>query len=49
MAATDKRQYIPPPGAPGDLPFSNAVIAGNTVYLPGTLASIRPPAECRRI
>jgi len=35
MAATDKRQYIPPPGAPGDLPFSNAVIAGNTVYLAG--------------
>jgi 2-iminobutanoate/2-iminopropanoate deaminase len=35
MAATDKRQYIPPPGIPGDLPFSNAVIAGNTVYLAG--------------
>jgi reactive intermediate/imine deaminase len=35
MAATDKRQYIPPPGAPGDLPFSNAVIAGNAVYLAG--------------
>jgi 2-iminobutanoate/2-iminopropanoate deaminase len=35
MAATDRRQYIPPPGAPGALPFSNAVIAGNTVYLAG--------------
>jgi 2-iminobutanoate/2-iminopropanoate deaminase len=35
MAATDKRQYVPPPGAPGGLPFSNAVIAGNTVYLAG--------------
>lgn len=35
MAATDKRQYIPPPGGMGDLPFSNAVIAGNTVYLAG--------------
>jgi 2-iminobutanoate/2-iminopropanoate deaminase len=35
MASTDTRQYIPPPGAPGDLPFSNAVIAGNTVYLAG--------------
>src|SRR5271163_589967 len=35
MAATDKRQYIPPPGGMGDLPFSNAVIAGNAVYLAG--------------
>jgi len=35
MASTDKRQYIPPPGGAGDLPFSNAVIAGNTVYLAG--------------
>jgi enamine deaminase RidA (YjgF/YER057c/UK114 family) len=35
MAATDKRQYIPPPGGSGDWPFSNAVIAGNTVYLAG--------------
>jgi 2-iminobutanoate/2-iminopropanoate deaminase len=35
MAATDKRQYIPPPRGAGDLPFSNAVIAGNTIYLAG--------------
>jgi 2-iminobutanoate/2-iminopropanoate deaminase len=35
MAATDKRQYIPPPGGAGDMPFSNAVIAGNTIYLAG--------------
>jgi 2-iminobutanoate/2-iminopropanoate deaminase len=35
MAANDKRQYIAPPGGMGDLPFSNAVIAGNTVYLAG--------------
>jgi 2-iminobutanoate/2-iminopropanoate deaminase len=35
MAAPDKRQYIPPPGGLGDLPFSNAVTAGNTVYLAG--------------
>ena len=35
MAATDKRQYIPPPGGMGDLPFNNAVAAGNTVYLAG--------------
>jgi 2-iminobutanoate/2-iminopropanoate deaminase len=35
VAATDKRQYIPPPGGIGDLPFSNAVLVGNTVYLAG--------------
>ena len=35
MAATDKRQYITSPGGMGDLPFSNAVIAGNTAYLAG--------------
>jgi 2-iminobutanoate/2-iminopropanoate deaminase len=35
MASTHKRQYIPPPGGAGDLPFSNAVISGNTVYLAG--------------
>ena len=35
MAAPDKRLYIPSPGGLGDLPFSNAVIAGNTVYLGG--------------
>jgi 2-iminobutanoate/2-iminopropanoate deaminase len=35
MAANDKRQYISPSGGMGDLPFSNAVIAGNTVYLAG--------------
>jgi reactive intermediate/imine deaminase len=35
MAVSDKRQYIPPPGGAGDLPFSNAVIAGNTIYLAG--------------
>ena len=35
MAAIDKRQYIPPPGGAGDMPFSNAVIAGDTVYLSG--------------
>jgi 2-iminobutanoate/2-iminopropanoate deaminase len=35
MAAIENRQYIPPPDGVGDLPFSNAVIAGNTVYLAG--------------
>jgi len=35
MAANDKRQYISSPGGKGDLPFSSAVIAGNTAYLAG--------------
>lgn len=35
MPAADKRQYIPSPDGRGDLPFSNAVISGNTVYLAG--------------
>ncbi len=35
MAATDKRQYIPPPGGMGELLFSSAVIAGITVYIAG--------------
>jgi 2-iminobutanoate/2-iminopropanoate deaminase len=34
MTATEKRQYIAPPGT-AELPFSSAVIAGNTVYLAG--------------
>ena len=32
MAHSDKRQFIPPPGGMGDLPFSNAVVAGNSLY-----------------
>jgi 2-iminobutanoate/2-iminopropanoate deaminase len=35
MPAADKRQYVPSPGGMGDLPFSNAVIAGNAAYLAG--------------
>jgi 2-iminobutanoate/2-iminopropanoate deaminase len=35
MAHSDKRQFIPPPGGMGDLPFSNAVLAGHTLYLGG--------------
>ena len=35
MATTDRRQYVPSPGGTGSLPFSNAVIAGNTIYLAG--------------
>jgi 2-iminobutanoate/2-iminopropanoate deaminase len=35
MAHSDKRQFIPPPGGMGDLPFSNAVVAGNSLYLGG--------------
>ncbi|MGA7921358.1 MAG: RidA family protein [Candidatus Acidiferrales bacterium] len=35
MAITEKRQYIPPPAGLGNLPFSNAVAIGNTLYLAG--------------
>jgi 2-iminobutanoate/2-iminopropanoate deaminase len=49
MAATDKRQFIPGPGGMGDLPFSNAVIAGSTVYLSGHIgfdpATRKPPED----
>src|SRR5580698_1425310 len=52
MAATDKRQYIPAPGGMGDLPFSNAVIAGNTVYLSGHIgfdpATRKPPEDAEQ-
>ncbi|MGA7917510.1 MAG: RidA family protein [Candidatus Acidiferrales bacterium] len=33
MATTEKRQYLP--AGVGDLPFSNAVAVGNTLYLAG--------------
>ena len=35
MAATEKRQYVSLAPGVGDLPFSNAVVVGNTVYLAG--------------
>jgi 2-iminobutanoate/2-iminopropanoate deaminase len=35
MATTEKRQFISAPGGMGDLPFSSAVLAGNTLYLGG--------------
>jgi 2-iminobutanoate/2-iminopropanoate deaminase len=35
LATNEKRQYIPPPAGMGDLPFSNAVAIGNTLYLAG--------------
>ena len=52
MAATEKRQFIPGPGGMGDLPFSNAVIAGNTVYLSGHIgfdpATRKPPEDAEQ-
>ena len=52
MAAAHKRQYIPGPGGMGDLPFSNAVIAGNTVYLSGHIgfdpATRKPPEDAEQ-
>ena len=52
MATSDKRQYIPGPGGMGDLPFSNAVIAGNTAYLSGHIgfepATRKPPEDIEK-
>jgi len=49
MATTEKRQFIPAPGGMGDLPFSNAVLAGNTLYLGGHIgfdpATRKVPAD----
>jgi 2-iminobutanoate/2-iminopropanoate deaminase len=35
LGTNEKRQYISPPTGMGDLPFSNAVAIGNTLYLAG--------------
>jgi 2-iminobutanoate/2-iminopropanoate deaminase len=49
MATTEKRQFIPGPGGMGDLPFSNAVLVGNTLYLAGHIgfdpATRKVPAD----
>jgi hypothetical protein len=37
MAATDKRQYIPPPGGMGDLPFSKRLVTGS-FFEPGSIS-----------
>jgi 2-iminobutanoate/2-iminopropanoate deaminase len=37
MDLAAKRQYIPTPASYGDVPFSSAVITGNTLYLSGHL------------
>jgi reactive intermediate/imine deaminase len=52
MSATEKRQYIATPGSFGDMPFSNAVIAGNTLYMSGHIGfepgTMNVPAEPER-
>lgn len=52
MATAEKRQYIPVPGSYGDVPFSNAVVTGNTAYLSGHIGfepgSMKVPAEPER-
>ena len=52
MAATEKRQYIQVPGSVGDLPFSSAVVIGNTLYLSGHIgfdpATRKPSADPER-
>jgi 2-iminobutanoate/2-iminopropanoate deaminase len=48
VATTEKRQYISLSPGVGDLPFSNAVAVGNTLYLAGHIGfdpSTRKPAD----
>ena len=49
MATTEKRQYFSLAAGEGDLPFSNAVAVGNTLYLAGHIgfdpATRKPAAE----
>jgi|HubBroStandDraft_4_1064222.scaffolds.fasta_scaffold304958_1 2-iminobutanoate/2-iminopropanoate deaminase len=48
VATTEKRQYVALPPGVGDLPFSNAVAIGNTLYLAGHIGfdpSTRKPAD----
>jgi 2-iminobutanoate/2-iminopropanoate deaminase len=49
VANVGKRQFVPPPGGMGDLPFSNAVLAGATLYLGGHIgfdpATRKVPAD----
>lgn len=47
MAISEKRQYVSIPPGEGDLPFSNAVSVGNTLYLAGHIGfdpNTRKPA-----
>jgi reactive intermediate/imine deaminase len=48
VATTEKRQYVSLSTGVGDLPFSNAVAVGNTLYLAGHIGfdpSTRKPAN----
>lgn len=49
MENTRERNFICAPGGMGDLPFSNAVVAGDTLYLGGHIgfdpATRKVPAE----
>ena len=48
MATTEKRQYVSTPPDAGDLPFSNAVSVGSTLYLAGHIGfdpNTRKPAS----
>jgi 2-iminobutanoate/2-iminopropanoate deaminase len=52
MPPAEKRQYIATPGSFGDMPFSNAVISGNTLYTSGHIGfepgSMKIPADPER-
>jgi 2-iminobutanoate/2-iminopropanoate deaminase len=52
MPAAEKRQFIATPGSFGDMPFSNAVVTSNTLYLSGHIGfeagSMKVPEDPER-
>lgn len=39
-AGAQSKRAVNPPGSPANLPFSNGIIAGNTLYVAGTQGTI---------
>jgi 2-iminobutanoate/2-iminopropanoate deaminase len=52
VATTEKRQYTQLPAGAGDLPFSDAVAVGNTLYLAGHIGfdpgTRKPPSDAEQ-
>ena len=52
QAQTAARRYIQAPGRSDNLPYSNAVLVGNTLYLAGTIgldpATGKPPGDVEK-
>ncbi len=48
LRAQTARRHINLPNRPIEAPFSDAVLVGNTLYLPAESVSTRPPASLRQ-